>query len=124
MAHSSYAHFLMAMGRPKEAIREAQRGAELNPLSGLSNFMPGLALYVARRFDEAVDAVKKALEIDPNFLQAYAVLALSHVAKGDWVQGVAWVEKPTFVGATALSLFGRGLVYGLAGRRDDAMRML
>jgi non-specific serine/threonine protein kinase len=124
MAHSNYAHLLMAMGRPKEAIREAQRGAELNPLSGLSNFIPGLALYVARRFDEAMDALKKALEIDPNFLQAYAVIALSHVAKNDLVQGVAWAEKPTFVGATAPSLFGRGLVYGLAGRRDDAMRML
>ena len=125
MAHSNYAHLLMAMGRPKEAIREAQRGAELNPLSGFSNFMPGFVLYATRRFDEAMDALKKALEIDPNFfLQSYAILALSHVAKGDWVQGVAWVEKPTFVGATALSLFGRGLVYGLADRRDDAMRML
>jgi serine/threonine protein kinase/Tfp pilus assembly protein PilF len=124
MAHSRYAYLLMAMGRPKEAIREAETGAELNPLSGWSNFMPGFALYVARRFDEAIDALKKALEIDPNFLQAYAILAFSHVAKNDLVQGVAWVEKPTFVGRTTPSLFARGVVYGLAGRRDDATRML
>jgi len=124
MAHSRYAYLLMAMGRPKEAIREAETGAELNPLSGWSNFMPGFALYVARRFDEAMDALKKALEMDPNFLQAYAILAFSHVAKNDLVQAVAWVEKPTFVSRTTPSLFARGVVYGLAGRRDDAMRML
>ena len=124
MAHSRYAYLLMAMGRPKEAIREAETGAELNPLSGWSNFMPGFALYVARRFDEAMDALKKALEIDPHFPNAYAILAFSHVAKNDLVQGVAWVEKPTFVGRTTPSLFARGVVYGLAGRRDDATRML
>jgi tetratricopeptide (TPR) repeat protein len=84
----------------------------------------GLCFYFARRFDEAIDALKKTQEIDPNFPMVYAILALSHVAKDDLAEAVRCVEKPAFVGRFAASLSVRGQVYGFAGRRDDAMRIL
>jgi len=46
------------------------------------------------------------------------------LAKGDLTEATAWAEKPAFVARQATSLSTRGRVYGLAGRRDDAIEMM
>ncbi|MBI4472262.1 MAG: hypothetical protein HY646_06310 [Acidobacteria bacterium] len=117
-----YSYFLSATGRNEDAIREAQRGAELDPISVVAGQALTSAFYVARRYDEGIAVLEKTLEIDPNFPGAYAFLAGSYAAKGDLTEAIAWVEKPVFAKRVAPSLGLRGLVYGLAGRRDDALR--
>src|SRR5262249_27451215 len=54
IAHHGYAYSLVAVGRLEEALREAQRAAELDPLSGASAVWPGLVFYLSRRYDEAI----------------------------------------------------------------------
>ena len=124
LAHQEFSGFLLSMGRMEEAIREAERGAELDPLSAPAGVSLARALYLARRYDEAIDVLKKALEIDSNFPGTYAFLGLSYVFKGEFGEAVTWVEKLPFVARLAASVSIRGLVYGFAGRRDKAMQML
>jgi len=54
-AHQWYSEFLMEMGRNEEAISEARRALELDPLSLIIGSQMGDALYRAGRTDEAIE---------------------------------------------------------------------
>jgi serine/threonine protein kinase/Tfp pilus assembly protein PilF len=123
-AHQEYSALLLCMNRIDEAIREAQRGAELDPLSAVTSVLLSRSLYFARRYDDAIDVLKKALEIDPAYPGIYAFLGLSYAGKGDLAAAVTWLEKPAHLLRIAASLSVRGIVYGLAGRRNDAIQLL
>ncbi len=54
-AHSWYAEQLSRMGRHDEAVAEARRARELDPLSLVSSMIVSWILYFARRYDEAIE---------------------------------------------------------------------
>src|SRR5262249_60504183 len=56
MAHNWYSQYLSFMGRTDEAIREAKRAQEIDPLSLFNNSTIGFVLYLARRYDQAIAA--------------------------------------------------------------------
>jgi TolB-like protein/DNA-binding winged helix-turn-helix (wHTH) protein len=64
--HSSYAIFLVAMGKPDQAIAELKKAQELDPVSELTNMLSTYVLYFAHHYDQAVDQGKKTLELYPN----------------------------------------------------------
>jgi TolB-like protein/DNA-binding winged helix-turn-helix (wHTH) protein len=53
MAHHGYATYLAAVGRNSEAIAEARRAHEVEPLSGIYRVNVIWKLYLARRYEEA-----------------------------------------------------------------------
>src|SRR6516225_6668144 len=58
---------LRALGRFDEAIGEAKRAIELDPLSPVINSDLGQTFANARRYDEAIAQFRKTLAIDPTF---------------------------------------------------------
>ena len=50
-------------------------------------------LYLARRFDEAIEQCRKTLEFDPSFTPAHRVLAEVYAAKGMYLETLAAYEK-------------------------------
>ena len=64
---SRYALLLSGMGRHEEAIAQAERAHELDPLNLVTFTVVGDTLFFARRFDRAVASYRKCLELDPNF---------------------------------------------------------
>ena len=66
-AHTYYSWFLAPMGRHNQAIAEAKRAQQADPLSGFAAFGVGAALVFARRWDPAIEQLHRAIEIDPNF---------------------------------------------------------
>src|SRR5262249_21076659 len=54
-AHSIYSRHLSGMGRAEEAIAEANRAQELDPLSLFLSTQRGYLLANARRYDEAIE---------------------------------------------------------------------
>jgi tetratricopeptide (TPR) repeat protein len=76
-------------------------------------------------FDEAIHALKQALEIDASYQIAYALVSLAYVAKGQLAEAIDYAERGGAVSQHPYHWVGfRSYVYGLAGRRDDAVRML
>ena len=65
-SHSSYAIFLVAMGKPEQAIAEMKKAHELDPVSEITNMLGTYIFYLAHRYDEAVDQGKKTLDLYPN----------------------------------------------------------
>ena len=123
--HTFWSEWLLIMGRPEEAINEAQLGMELDPLSASLTFNLGLRLYYIRAYDRALEQLRKALELDPNFVWAHVYLAQVHAWKERYDESLAACEKVTgFFGRNAYSRALRGLVLSMAGGTDEAKTIL
>ena len=67
----SYSLYFSTLGHSNEALAEEERALGLDPLSLLTNFRMARDLYMARRFDEAIEQCKKMLDMDPGFPLAH-----------------------------------------------------
>ena len=77
--HISFSAYLAAMGRSSEAIAEARRGLELDPLSEPAAQTLGYRFYYARDDDSAIAQFGRTLERNPNAFVARTGLA--HAAR-------------------------------------------
>ena len=62
-AMARYSQFLSALQRPDDALRWARRAQELDPLSLTVRFTPGMALFYARRYDEAIAEFQRLAQV-------------------------------------------------------------
>src|SRR5207245_5494475 len=88
-----YSHCLAAHGRVDEALAEARRAHELDPLNPTDATGPPWALDVARRHDEAIAGQQKSLDLEPGFAQAHMLLALSLAGKGSYAEALVEARK-------------------------------
>ncbi len=65
---SRYAIFLSIVGRRDEAARHMRRALELDPLSFLNVRLMGSVLYWSRRYDESLEYIRKAEEMEPELV--------------------------------------------------------
>jgi tetratricopeptide (TPR) repeat protein len=63
MAHNNYAFYLTALKRHDDALAEIELARELDPVSLVVNSDLGWAYYFARRYDQAIQQFRRALEI-------------------------------------------------------------
>lgn len=125
-AHGTYALLLSLLGRHAEAIREARRALELDPVSLLTISISGLAYCWARQFENAEEQLRKALELDPNFAFARWVLGGFCLAPmGRYDEGIAELQKAIALAENIVFPIGLlGYSYGKAGRRNEALHVL
>jgi tetratricopeptide (TPR) repeat protein len=121
-AHHWYSLTLGLRGRLDEAIAEAQKARELDPLSPSINTDLGWVYYLARRYDRAIEAYRSTLERDPAFSLAHFDLALAYSARGRNDDAIAEMRKAADRGSDYLA--GLGYVCGIAGRRREALDAL
>jgi tetratricopeptide (TPR) repeat protein len=112
------------MGRPGEAIAEAERARELDPISVTSNTLLGIILYRARRYDEAIRACQKALELDPSHPNALWFQALAHEQKGELPEAIAKLKKTVSLSDAPLYRALLANAYARAGERAKALSVL
>src|SRR5258705_12723564 len=80
--HHWYGDYLANMGRSEEGLRETKRAQELDPLSLIINTTLGWQLYLARRSDQAIEQLRKVLDIDARFTPARRGIEKGYVQKG------------------------------------------
>ncbi len=93
MAHEWYAEYLAAIGRPEEALQSAKRAQQLDPLAVPVNRTVGWVLYFGRRYDEAIEELRKTLAMNADFLGARLVLWWAYIAKGAHDQALADIRR-------------------------------
>jgi tetratricopeptide (TPR) repeat protein len=81
-AHVNYSGMLAALRRNEESLAQIHAGLESDPLSLPVKSFAGLAYFAARQYDPAIGVLRKALEMDPRFGCAHAVLGACLEAKG------------------------------------------
>ena len=84
-----YAEYLSAMGRHGEALAAIGRAQEVDPLSLIVNAVEANILYMAGRYDEAIEKCRRVIEMDPNFPEVYEYLKRSYDQKGLYRQAIA-----------------------------------
>ena len=124
-AHFGYGiTYLAPLGRIDESVKEMQTALELDPLSPIEHTYLGLAYQFAGKRAEAVAGYKKALELDPNFVEARLSLANCYLdqpnlkefsAQLDLAQGLAHESRIDLMRATG---------YAIQGRKADALELL
>jgi tetratricopeptide (TPR) repeat protein len=71
------------MGRTELAIERAQRALRLSPFDTLNAYLAiAIAQFHAKRYDEARDAARRAVEANPDFSVPHILLAVSLVRVG------------------------------------------
>jgi TolB-like protein len=91
-AHQWYSEYLYAVGRFDDAIAEAKRAQELDPLSVAISGSVAEAYYYARKYDQAIEADKQTQIIDPKSVATHAGLARAYGQKKMYPEAVAELQ--------------------------------
>jgi TolB-like protein/Tfp pilus assembly protein PilF len=124
-AHEWYAVFLMSMARYEEAIAEALKARELDPLSLIINGVVGVTYMFSRQYDRAISEFRKTLDMDSGFYIARVWLGLAYQFAGKVEQARATLREAAEIEVDnpyALGFLGWGL--GVSGREEEALRIL
>jgi TolB-like protein/DNA-binding winged helix-turn-helix (wHTH) protein/Tfp pilus assembly protein PilF len=124
-AHNFYASFLMSRGRIEESIASSTRARELDPFSLAISAQRGFLLENARRYGEAIEQLRSVIAMDPNHYQAHWFLGHTYAANKQFDEAIAASQKAVDLSERAPGALGMlGLVYGLAGKNDEANKIL
>ena len=120
-AHQYYSAVLTTLRRFDEAIAEARRAMELDPLSATAGTTLGVRLWYAGKLAEAEQEFLKTLEVNPSFAVAHWGLAQCYLAKGRTDDGLDELTKAvTFSDDSAYMRAHLGYAYARTGDRTRA----
>ena len=122
-AHLFYAWYDRCMGRLDEALAESKTARRLDPLNQTFNARVGTMLMQMRRYREAEAALKQAIELDPSNVAARSHLGEVLALDGKFQEALAVVPIDTTDSHAYPVTASAGYVYGIAGRRAEALAM-
>jgi tetratricopeptide (TPR) repeat protein len=111
----------MAQGRTEESLAEIARAQELEPLSVPIEFQAATLLYRARRFEAAIAAYRRIIEMAPTYAVAYVFLGVTLAHTGHFAEAAGLLERArAAVGPRPIIQMALGYTYGLEGRKEEA----
>lgn len=123
-AHQWYSSYLVAVERFDEAIAEAKRTEELEPLSFVASSHLGWIYYLAGQNDNAIEQCRKILERDPSSFPARRYLGLAYEAKGMYTEAIAEFQTGVKLSGSPLMLALLGHAYAASGKTEEAKQVL
>jgi TolB-like protein/DNA-binding winged helix-turn-helix (wHTH) protein/Tfp pilus assembly protein PilF len=93
LAHHMYSHFLLAMGRNEESLKESQLYLQLDPLSAPANHHLAWHYTAVGLYDRAIEQDLKSLQIDPNYIDSIHGLGEEYRHKGMPQEALAQYQK-------------------------------
>jgi tetratricopeptide (TPR) repeat protein len=109
----------------EKALEHSRRAVELEPLVMLLRGHEFYFLAIARRPDELLERASKAAELDPHFWLLHTARGLALQLRGQLPEAILEFERANEAsGGLGLTLQDLAYAYALAGRREDAERMM
>ena len=123
LAHQWYGDYLFQVeGDSERMIEEKTKAQRLDPLSATTNMNVGVGYYVTRQYERAASALRKTIQIFPEFYNAHVWLAAVLMMTGEFEEGLAEVDKAASLSADdAYVAMARGTIYGLWGKKELAL---
>ena len=124
-AHQWYGELLYHTGRMDSSFVEIRRALALDPLAPIPPLALGYALTLAGRYEDAIKQFSTADEFAPGLGLTRELLADAHLQMGQTEKAVEELEEAARLDNETLSTKGRLCHgYGIAGRTDDARKLL
>ena len=118
-------HLYLARRMTSEATVEAKVALCIDPLSVMLNYHLGLIYYYSRRYEEAIEQLRKAEELDPNFLRTHHILAFACARKGRSQDALQEAERSLALSEGSVrSKFFSASVHALLGKQLKARKIL
>ncbi|MDT7806531.1 MAG: eukaryotic-like serine/threonine-protein kinase [Acidobacteriota bacterium] len=125
VARRWHAFNLSAMGRHDEAVTEIRKAREIAPRSPVIATAVANILLLARRFEEADDACRDALELDPGLISTHIILRWSYEMRGLCDDALAVFEQErAFAGDTPTTRAKHAHVLASCGQPGEARAIL
>ena len=110
---------LAAKGDVDAAVVELHRAIQMLPR--WNNYMSlGYVLHTAGRYNDAIDALRKAIELQPSNSEAYQLLGTTYHMIGDLPQAIGNYEHAARLAPNAYAYGNLALAYYAAKRFDEA----
>ena len=123
--HFWYAAALAAVGRVPEALAQARRGQELEPVSPIIAAGVAWMLHFARRHEEAAAQARRALGLEPGFAVGHFRLGVSYRWLGRYDDAIRELQLGLDAsGGNPGYLAAQAQAYAAAGRAPEARRRL
>ena len=119
-----YALLLAVTGRHPEALAEATKAQQLDPLSVRAKVIGGWVSFYAGDYDRALAVGRQAIAMDPGFFNAREVTGIALFRKGQREDGIAEMEQAARLSSGPVVLTRLGWMYGRVGRKADAQKVL
>ena len=124
-SHQWYSIYLLAAGRPIDALREIRLARESDPLSLAINTDLGFHYYYTRQYDEAIKQLKSVLAMKQDFAPAHLWLGRAYQQMGQFDDALGeFRQVEESVREWPVAVAARGSVEGAAGRPDKAKSVL
>jgi DNA-binding winged helix-turn-helix (wHTH) protein/TolB-like protein len=123
-AHQWYSSYLVALERFDEAIAEAKRTQELEPLSFIASSHLGWILYLSGQNERAIEQCTRILDLDPNFFPALRYRGLAYEQKGMYPEAIVDFQKGVKLSGSPLMLALLGHAYAASGKKSEAQHVL
>ena len=125
VAHQWHAVYLLAAGRPDEAMAEVRTAQRLDPLSLAINTDVGFHHYYNGRYAEAIAQLQSVLGMKSDFALAHLWLARAFLAAGRLEESLAEAARAeSVIPGWPVIVVQRGYTLGAMGRADEARAVL
>jgi len=123
--HHWYSHFLTAMGRTEESLRESRRALELDPMDMLMNVHLAWHYQLAGQFDEALEQSLRSVRTEPGWHWSHFFLGWAYEQKLMHDSAIDALGKSVELSGGHTVMTGAlGHAYGSAGDRGRAEEIL
>jgi adenylate cyclase len=124
-AHFGYGiTYLAPMGRLDEAVQEMQTSRDLDPLSPIANTYLGLAYHFVGNRPASATQLRKALELDPGFVEARLELANLSFDQQDFKEFYSQLDLAKELAPESRTDLMRAFAYAAEGKKSEALQLV
>ena len=116
---------LRSQRRFDEAIAEAKKAHDLDPLDLIIYSDIGSGYRLAGRAADAVEVYSKIIEMDPNLADVHFENGLAHVQLGHHETALAEIKRGLLLSENSTHIkAGLGIIYARAGKKANAQNVI
>jgi TolB-like protein/DNA-binding winged helix-turn-helix (wHTH) protein/Tfp pilus assembly protein PilF len=121
-AHGHYATYLMLLSRFDEALAEAQKAQQLDPMSLAMDSTVCLVYSEAREYEKSIQECRRILEIDPKFIVAHYYIGVSEIYERKYAEALSELKTAKPLGDSVL--LANAVAHATAGDKQQALQEL